>query len=44
MKTASLDVRRQITRLSPAGPPGFNALLIDFTGHRETETTDCNDF
>lgn len=44
MKTNSLDVKSQITRLRPAGLPGLNAWLIDFTGHRETETTGCNDF
>lgn len=44
MKTNPLDVKSQITRLSLAGPPGLNAWLIDFTGHRETETTGCNDF
>lgn len=44
MKTTPLYIKSQITRLSPAGPLGFNAWLIDFTSHRETETTGCNDF
>lgn len=35
MKTTPLDVKSQITRLSPAGPSALNAWFIDFTGQKQ---------